>query len=231
MIRKVDSREAARRGTTWRVLAMATALALSGAASNVRAAPAEVHESGAAPAAANHLVALDSADQLKAYYFVYSRVPIDYGEFTRYPRNLDKAGAEQNGTPQAQADNALSRAKASADVLLDLKDISLNNYDATAQAFPMDNRLFFGPLGYYFDNSPYHYIYANPKGLNPLPCADQAIAKTIDDAVTAYRHFEMKVYGRVVGADAHDKSVAIKIVKIELLDDGGRFLFERDAGE
>jgi hypothetical protein len=231
MSQKAESRRAARRGANRRALAMATALALSGTAWNVRADPAEVHQSGAVSAGANHFVTLEDADQLKAHYFVHAHVPVDYGEFTRYPRNPDKVTAGQDGTPQAQADNAVSLAKASADVLLDLKDISLNNFDATAQAFPMDNRLFLGPLGYYFDDSPYHYFYANPKGLNPLPCADPAVARTIDDEVKAYRHFEMKVYGRVVGANAHDKSVAIRIVKIELLDDGGRLLFDRNAGD
>ena len=214
-------------GAGWRALALASTLI--GAMSIARAEATEVTAGAAAPpGVAAGFVPLDSADQLKAYYFVFTRTPVDRAEFTRYALNQGKAAVQAAGD---LADKAVERARAGADVMFDLKDISLNNYDAAKQAFPMDNRLFLGKLGYYFDDSPYHYFYTNPSSLNPLPCPDPAIVRTIDDRVNAYKLFEMKVYGRVTGADATDKSVAVKIAKIELLDDGGHLLFERNAGE
>ncbi len=215
-------------GPGWRALALATTL--TGVLFAARAVAADVTAGAAAPSSgvAAGFVPLDSADQLKAYYFVFTRTPADRAEFTRYALNLGQAAVQ---AADDLADKAVERAKADADIILDLKDVSLNNYDASKQAFPMDNRLFLGKLGYYFDDSPYHYFYTNPSNLNPLPCPDPAVARTIDERVNAYKLFEMKVYGRVTGADATDKSVAVKIAKIELFDDGGHLLFERNAGE
>lgn len=195
--------------------------------------PVHGEESGDATAPAPSLpsgqVALHDAFQLKAYYYAYSHARIDPNEFVRYPG--DAAGAPKGAVLERAVDGAVEEARAHADVVLDLKPIALQQYDAARRVFPMDNRLFVAGMEYYFDVSPYHYSYEAVPKLNGIRCTDADMIAKIAKMVRGYRQFNMRLYGRVKSADSQTKSVVIHLTKFQLLDDRERVLITRDIGD
>lgn len=193
--------------------------------------PAAVAGEPAAPAVALPAIPapyqrLDSADLLKGYFFADAKVAPVAAEFTRYQGDVD--AAERGAANRVQA--AMAAARKSAFVVLDLPDIGLHRYDGNTYAFPMDNRLFVPGMSYYFDNSPYHFVYTNPQGLNPFPCRDPLLVERIDQAVARYETFRIRVYGQVMGADAGDHAVSVRLIKVQLLDKAGQVLLTHDVG-
>ncbi len=169
------------------------------------------------PAAA---LALDSADLLKAYIFATAHQTPPAAEFTRYMGDDVQGGPD--GAARARA--AMNRVRGHPAVVFTLDNIALHAYDPARKAFPMDNKIFVPGQEYSFDVSPYHYVFTNPDGLNPLPCADAAEIARIGTLIKADPWLRLRVYGRVAGADLIQHRLSIRLVRVELLDRQGALL-------
>lgn len=210
------------RGMIAATLLLAGALALpAGAAETATAIPP-------APPLLAGYVPLRSAFQLKAYYYAYAHAKVEDNEFVRYPG--DTTGKAEGATLRQAVAAAVADARAHADVVLLLTPVALQRYDAARRAFPLDNRLFVPGMEYYFDVSPYHYVYGKTSLANAVPCADPRLAARIDAMVRNYRQFNMRVYGKVTAADAATKAVVIRVSEIQLFDDAHHLLLTRAIG-
>lgn len=190
---------------------------------------------GGSSPAAGHAV-LGSALQLKAYYYAYSGAPPAYREFGGYAGDQLQLADGASGTAikpsvKAQIDKAVAAAKRQPAVMLDLKQIALHQYDASARAFPMDNRLFVQGMKFYFDVSPFHYRYDDVPKTDGVPCVDAGVVTKVDEMVKNYRQFNIRLYGRVKAADRETKSVTIHLTKFELLDDHDQLLMSQAMGD
>ncbi len=163
---------------------------------------------------------LTSADLLKAYIFATAHQTPPPAEFTRYMGDDVQGGPD--GAARAQA--ALARVKGHPEVVLTLNDIALHGYDPARKAFPMDNKLFVPGQEYSFDVSPYHYVFTNPDGLNPLPCRIPAEIDRISALIRVDPWLRVRVYGRVAGADPAQHRLSIQLVRVEVLDRQGALL-------
>ncbi|MEJ2346884.1 MAG: hypothetical protein P8076_16255 [Gammaproteobacteria bacterium] len=207
-------------------LLAALALAAGAGAWSGRVDAGEAHAAPALPLKAGYRT-LGNAFRLKAYYYAYAHTPAVPAEFTRYRGDEKAAGTGLSAKVAA----AVHAARTHPGVVLELGEVALRQYDPERQAFPMDNRLFIQGMRYYFDVSPYHYVFADARGLNPLPCRDPATVAEIGRLVAAYRQFAMRVYGQVVSADPKQNAVVIRVQTVQVFGPGGHLLLERSGGE
>lgn len=176
-------------------------------------------------------VVLDSAILLKVYYYAFSKQPVDYSAvLTANTEMIDPPKpVVADAAQKAQIDAMIAFAKAHPNLVIRIDDIALDPFVAAGGYYPLDNRLFIHGVGYYFDNSPFHYAYEHPEGFRHLHCADAATRKTIDDAITRYVHYKMDIFASVTGANAADKLVLMKVDNVALRDDLGQVLISQSA--
>ena len=169
---------------------------------------------------------LDSAVLLKVYYYAYSGTPVDYSEIlTENTENIVVPKPVQASDAQKQVIDKLIRlAKAHPDILIKVDDIALDAYDKANQSYSIVNRLFINGTKYYFDNSPYHYIYAEAGNFRNLQCADAATRSIINSAITNYEHFSMDITGHASSAVVKNKALVINLSKVTLKNAGGKVL-------
>jgi hypothetical protein len=199
----------------------------------------EPHGASAAPATPppaslkikNGLALLDSDVLLKVYYYAYSGEPVDYSAIlTANPLNMNAPKPVDASAEQEHAIDALiNQAKAHPDILIEARDISLAPYDGKTGSFPINNRVFMPGAKFYFDNSPFHYFYANATAFRDLrPDAQSKLA--IDRALANYEYFAMDIVGHVTHADAKSKAIAVDLRKVTLKNVAGRTLITRVSG-
>ena len=169
-------------------------------------------------------VLLNSAVLLKVYYYAYAGIPVDYSEIlTENTEHIIKPKPVQPDSAQKQViDQMLQQAKSHPDVLISLDDIALDAYDKTAQSYPIENRLFINGTKYYFDNSPYHYLYDNAVSFRKIACPDAKMRSEIDADIASYAHFKLELAGHI--STAKDKTLAINLRKFTLQDAVGKVL-------
>ena len=174
-------------------------------------------------------VLLDSAVLLKVYVYAYSGQPVDYTailtantQMIRPPAPVIASPGERRGI-----DAMIAFAKTHPRLLIRVGDIALDPYVAAAGYYPIDNRLFIGQAGYYFDNSPYHYVYAHPAAWRHLRCDDAAVRRSIDRAIAGYVHFRMDIDASVLGASGATRALRLRVDRVRLLDRAGRVLIDQ----
>lgn len=170
------------------------------------------------------LVLLNSSVLLKVYYYAYAGIPVDYSEIlTDNTEHIVKPLPVVPDEAKKQViDKLIQQAKTHPDVLISLDDIALDAYDKTARSYPIENRLFINGTKYYFDNSPYHYLYDNAASFRKLGCPDAKMRAVIDADIANYEHFKMELAGHV--STAKDKTLAINLRKFTLKDAAGQVL-------
>jgi hypothetical protein len=178
------------------------------------------------------LAVFDSDVLLKVYVYAYADQPVDYSAIlTANTENIDPPEPVQPSAAQKQKiDQLILAAKAHPDVLIKVSDIALDAYDKTAQAYPIDNRLFIRGANYYFDNSPFHYFYTAPDSFRKLHCTDAKTMAILNSAITNYEHFSMDIIGHVSGTVAKDKAMKLDVRKVTLKDTVGRVLVTQAGG-
>ncbi len=176
-------------------------------------------------------VVLDSAILLKVYYYAFSKQPVDYSAILT--ANTEMIDPPKPVVPTAADKSALDAmitfARAHPNIVIRVDDIALDAYVADGGYYPLDNRLFIHGVGYYFDNSPYHYAYLHPEGFRHLHCTDAATRKTIDAAIANYVHYKMDIYATINGANVADKSLLVTVRNVALRDDIGNTLITQSA--
>lgn len=174
----------------------------------------------------NGLAVLDSAILLKAYYYAYAGVPVDYSAvLTANTDNIVKpVPVKPTAADKAAIDRLVQEAKAHPDILIKADDIALDAYDRKTGAFEVVNRLFIDGGRFYFDNSPFHYTYSNPASYRILPCTDAKTIAAIDSAVARYVHFSMDMEVRFLRPDTKEKSLSFELRKVRLKDEIGNTL-------
>jgi len=172
---------------------------------------------------------LDSDVLLKVYYYAYSGQAVDYSAIlTENTEHIDPPKPVVPSAAQKQAiDRLIQAAKAHPDVLIKVDDIALDAYDKANRAYPIDNRLFIKDVAYYFDNSPYRYVYVHPESFRELHCVDPRTMSTLDAAIANYVHFSMDIVGHVSGADAKNNALVLALRKVALKDGTGRVLISQ----
>ncbi|PPQ34353.1 hypothetical protein CCS01_11320 [Rhodopila globiformis] len=169
---------------------------------------------------------LDSAVLLKVYYYAYATGPVDYSAIlTENTQDIVPPPPVRPTLAQKQTIDALIRlAKSHPDILIVADDVTLESYDKSAQSYTMNNRLFIGHVGYYFDNSPFHYVYPQSGSFHKLHCTDATALAAIDSAIDNYQPFSVDIAGHVTGTRAADKVVAIEVQDVVLKDGAGKTL-------
>jgi hypothetical protein len=169
---------------------------------------------------------LDSAVLLKVYYYAYSTAPVDYSAIlTENTQDIVPPAPVQPTLAQKQTIDALIQlAKSHPDILVVADDVTLENYDKSAQSYTMNNRLFIGNVGYYFDNSQFHYVYPHSGSFHKLHCTDATALAAIDSAIGSYQPFSVDIAGHVAGTTEADKAVAIEVQDVVLKDGTGKTL-------
>jgi hypothetical protein len=164
---------------------------------------------------------LDSAVVLKAYVQAWSGQPSDDSAILT-PNTDDitpPPPVQPNAAQRAAIDRLLRAVRAHPNVLIRADDVALEPRAKGESDYAMDNRLFLDGAKYYFDNSPYHFIYRDAQPFVKLHCGDPRTAATIDAAIVGYRHFSMDIEGRVVGVSG--KGLEIQPRRITLRDGTG----------
>lgn len=174
---------------------------------------------------------LDSAVLLKTYYYAYAGGPVDYSAIlTPNTENIEPpAPAKPTDAEKAAIDKLIGEAKAHPELMIDVGDIALDAYDEASSAYPLDNRLFIANVGYYFDNSPYHYVYANPAGFRLLRCTDAATRTTLNEAIANYVHFRMRIAAHITGVDKDAHALTLTLDDIEFRTNKGETLLTQNA--
>jgi hypothetical protein len=174
----------------------------------------------------NGLAVLDSAILLKAYYYAYAGVQVDYSAIlTANTENIVKPVLVQpTASDKAAIDGLIKDAKAHPDILIKVSDIALDPYDRKTGSFEVVNRLFVDGGRFYFDNSPFHYIYSNPASYRTLPCRDAKAIASINSAVANYGHFSMEIEAHFLRPDMKNKSLTFELRKVVLQDEIGNTL-------
>jgi hypothetical protein len=172
------------------------------------------------------LALLNSSLLLKVYYYAYSGTPVDYSEIlTENTENIVTPKPVQASDAQKQAiDRFIQMAKTHPDVLIKVDDIALDPYDKANQSYQIVNRLFINGTKYYFDNSPYHYFYADAETFRKLQCTDAKTRTIINSAITNYEHFSMNIVGHVSEVVVKDKALTISLRKLTLKNAVGEVL-------
>jgi hypothetical protein len=172
------------------------------------------------------LALLDSPPLLKVYYYAYSGAPVDYsGILTENTDNIVKPLPVQASDDQKKViDRLIQIAKSHPEILIKVDDIALEPYDKERLSFPVVNRLFMKSARFYFDNSPYHYYYADASAFSSLRCTDRKLIATMNSSVASYAHFSMDIVGRVAHGTAKDNALTIDLRKVRLKDSSGKLL-------
>lgn len=211
-------------------LVLAILLAAAGAVwSLLQTRSADAEEKPAPPAAGPVTVpdlklidgraVLDSAVELKAYYYAYSGEPLDYSAvLTADTENITPPKPVVATPEQKQKIDALVQAaKAHPDVLLEAEDVTLQPYDKAAGAYPLTNRLFVHAARYYFDNSPFHWTYRREdEALRKLHCTDARTRARIDADIANYKVYKADIQAHVTGVDAKTKAISLAVNKVAL---------------
>ncbi|WP_156030092.1 hypothetical protein [Thiomonas sp. FB-Cd] len=178
------------------------------------------------------LAVLDSDVLLKIYVYAYSGLPVDDSAIlTENTENIVPPVPVQASAAQAQAiERLIQAAKAHPDVLIKVNDIALDAYDKAAQAYPLDNRLFIKGVGYYFDNSPYHYVYTDAQSFRKLHCTDPKTIAILDPAIGNFEHFSMDIVAHVQGAQGKSHRLELDLRSITLRDTVGGALITQAKG-
>lgn len=179
----------------------------------------------------NGAVVIDSAVLLKVYYYAFAKQPIDYSAIlTGNTEMIDPPKpVEASANEKSQIDQMIAFAKSHPNIMIRVDDIALDPYVADGEYYPIDNRLFIHDVGYYFDNSPYHYVYQDPETFRHLHCTDPTAIKSINDSIANYVHFKMDIAGTVTGANARDKAVMITLRNVALKDALGNVLISQSG--
>ena len=178
-------------------------------------------------------VVLDSAVLLKVYFTAYARLPLD-GSAILTPNTdmIDPLAPVRPSSAQSRQLEAMAAFAASHPrLLIVVDDIALDAYVPAGQYYPIDNRLFIHGAGYYFDNSPYHYVFQHPRPFRHLHCRDAATQRALDRSIEDFRHFRMVISCTVLGADAASHALRLRVDELRLLDAGGRVLIRQRADE
>ncbi len=177
-------------------------------------------------------VVLDSAVLLKVYFTAYARQPVDGSAIlTPDTEMIDPPAAVRPSREQERQIAAMVAFAASHPrLLIVVDDIALDAYVAAGEYYPIDNRLFIHGAGYYFDNSPYHYVFQHPRPFRHLHCSDAATMRVLNQAIEDYRHFRMAISCTVLGADAATHALRLRVDEVRLLDAQGRALIRQRAG-
>ena len=178
------------------------------------------------------LAVLDSDVLLKIYFYAYSGLPVDDSAIlTENTENIVRPPPVQASAAQAQEiERLIQAAKAHPDVLIKVSDIALDAYDKATQAYPLDNRLFIKGVGYYFDNSPYHYVYTAPEFFRKLHCTDPRTIAILDPAIANFEHFSMDIVAHVQGAQGKSRVLELDLRSITLRDTVGGVLITQSKG-
>ena len=174
----------------------------------------------------NGLALLNSAVLLKVYFYAYSGIHVDYSEIlTENTDNIVVPRPVQATDAQKKViDRLIQIAKTHPAVLIKVDDIVLDEYDKPTQSYPIVNRLFVNYTKYYFDNSPYHYFYADAGNFRNLHCPDAKIRTVINAALTNYEHFLINIEGVISTVVAKDKALIINLHKVTLMNSVGGVL-------
>jgi hypothetical protein len=159
---------------------------------------------------------LDSAVELKAYYYAYSGVPVDYSAILTADTDNIVAPVPVTATPdqKQKIDALVQAAKAHPEVILAAEEVTFQPYDNAAGAYPVTNRLFVHAAGYYFDNSPFHWTYRQEdEALRKLRCTDAKTRARIDADMASYKQYKAEIQARVVGTDTKAKAVSLAVDK------------------
>lgn len=237
-----------------RAAAAASLLVLFGAQSLAVAAPSETNQSipGLADTPGNKaslppmehalnggvlrmkdgLALLDSAVLLKIYYYAYAKQPVDYtAVLTANTQNVEPpTPVVPTAAEKREIDQLVTAARAHPDLLIQVGEIGLSHYDAAHQGFPISNRLFIGGAKFYFDNSPYHYFFADPDAFRELRMADPNTVATLNKAIGDYTMFEMDIAVHVTGAATKDQALSMQVREVRLRDAIGDVLIRQTAG-
>ncbi len=178
-------------------------------------------------------VVLDSPVLLKVYFTAYARQPVDGSAIlTPNTQMIDPPAAVRPSSGQMrQLDAMVAFAASHPRVLIAVDDIALDAYVPSGKYYPIDNRLFIHGAGYYFDNSPYHYVFQHPRPFRHLHCRDAATLRALDQAIGDFRHFRMVISCTVLGADAATHALRLRVDQVRLLDADGRVLIRQLAHE
>ncbi len=171
----------------------------------------------------NGLALLNSALLLKVYFFAYSGLHVNYSEIlTENTENIVIPEPVQATDAQKKViDRLIQVAKAHPAVVIKVDDIVLDEYDKASQSYPIVNRLFVNYTKYYFDNSPYHYFYADAGKFRNLHCGQANTRTVINAALTNYEHFLINIEGNVSTVVAKDKALIINLHKVALMNSTG----------
>lgn len=174
---------------------------------------------------------LNSAVLLKIYYYAYAGVPVDYSAIlTPNPENIDPPAPVQPSAEETAAiDELIGVAKAHPKLVIEVGDIALDPYETETASYPIDNRLFIANVGYYFDNSPYHYIYTNAAEFRNLKSEDPEINAEIDAAIANYQHFDMHIFADITGVEPENTALELTLDHVDLIDGEGKVLITHAA--
>ncbi|OIQ84334.1 hypothetical protein GALL_338550 [mine drainage metagenome] len=172
---------------------------------------------------------LDSDVLLKIYVYAYGKRPVDYSAIlTADTQAIDPPTPVQPTAAQKAAiDRLLQAARAHPKVLIRAHEIALFPYDAKAGGYVMQNRIFakLAGKGYFFDNSPYHFVYVDFEPFSVWRTADPAKRQSIDTAIKDFEQFNLDIVGQVVASGGD--SISIKPLAATLKDNvGGTVLTE-----
>jgi hypothetical protein len=162
---------------------------------------------------------LDSAVELKAYYYAYSGEPVDYSAVLTADTENITPPVPVVATPEQkqQIDALVQAAKAHPDVFLEAEEVTLQPYDKATGAYPLTNRLFVHAARYFFDNSPFHWSYSQQdEALRKLRCTDAKTRARIDSDMASYKMYKADILAHVGGADVKAKAISLAVNEVVL---------------
>lgn len=107
----------------------------------------------------------------------------------------------------------------------EIRDLVLQHYDFRARRFPIKPEYLSGASHFYWDDLPsYRISFTAPEALRYIEVSDEALARSIESAVSKYETLVLRVYGFAQGADLNKNSVKAVVTHVELLDKAGQRL-------
>lgn len=175
-------------------------------------------------------VSLDSDVLLKIYVYAWSGRPVDYmAVLTENTDNIvPPPPVRPTDAQRREIDELVRQARQHPDVLIDATDVALEPFDPATGGYEMDNRLFQPGAKYYFDNSPFHFAYADAQSFLTLHAADARTRSTLTAAIANYEHFELAIEARVTGASGSELSIAPR--RVTLKDAVGGTVLTQEPG-
>jgi hypothetical protein len=171
-------------------------------------------------------IKITSGNQLMFMYYGLSNMPIDYEKIAQaYSReyNSTNDAFKQKDILNAlkpRVDSEIAKVKDMRYFIVDY-DANLASYDFNSKAFPINNPIGDGSVGYYYDNQRYQYAFTNGDGFKMLQVADEAKARQIESFSKKYQHMKLIIYAFAQDADPSNMAIQAQIVKIKLLDPSG----------